>query len=73
MSKRAKQKAKLLHKKTLSSDEAVRLLELDGWEKDPDNPQEGSHKHLWSRKFSSRIPKTTSFSKRAYRGISLPH
>lgn len=24
----------------------VRLLELDGWYEDPDNPQNGSHKHL---------------------------
>ncbi|MBQ4470342.1 MAG: type II toxin-antitoxin system HicA family toxin [Synergistaceae bacterium] len=24
----------------------VRLLELDGWYDDPDNPQDGSHKHF---------------------------
>lgn len=46
MSKRTKQYAKLLHKKLLSSDEMVRLLELDGWYEDPDNPQEGSHKQM---------------------------
>ena len=46
MSKKDKQFYKLLHKKTLSSDEAVRLLELDGWYEDPDNPTEGSHYHL---------------------------
>ena len=46
MSKRTKQYAKLLHKKLLSSDEMVRLLELDGLYEDPDNPQEGSHKQM---------------------------
>ena len=46
MSKKAKQKTKLLHKKTLSSDEAGRLLELYGWEQDTDNPQYGSHKQF---------------------------
>ena len=46
MSKKAKQKAKLLHKKTLSSDEAIRLLELDGWQEDKDNPTDGSHRHF---------------------------
>ena len=46
MSKKDKQLHKLLHKKTLSSDEAVRLLELDGWYEDPDNPTDGSHYHL---------------------------
>ena len=46
MSKKDKQFYKLLHKKTLSSDEAVRLLEIDGWYKDPDNPTDGSHYHL---------------------------
>ena len=46
MSKWAKQRAKLFHKKTLSSDEMVRLLELDGWYPDKDNPQEGRHKNF---------------------------
>ena len=46
MSKRAKQFNKLLHKKLLSSDEMVRLLELDGWIDDPDSEQDGSHKHM---------------------------
>ena len=46
MSKKDKQFYKLLHKKTLSSDEAVRLLEIDGWHEDPDNPTDGSHLHL---------------------------
>lgn len=46
MSKKVKQYAKLRHKTTLSSDEMLRLLELDGWFEDPDNPQKGSHKHL---------------------------
>ena len=43
MSKKDKQFLRLLHKKTLSSDEAVRLLEIDGWYEDPDNPTEGNH------------------------------
>lgn len=34
MSKKDKEFQKLLHKKTLTSTEAVRLLELDGWVKD---------------------------------------
>ena len=46
MSKKDKQFYKLLHKKTLSSDEAVRLCEIDGWYEDPDNPTDGSHYHL---------------------------
>ena len=46
MSKKDKQFYKLLHKKTLSSDEAVRLLKLDGWYEDSDNPTDGSHHHL---------------------------
>ena len=46
MSKKDKQLYKLLHKKTLSSDEAVRLLEIDGWYEDSDNPTDGSHYHL---------------------------
>ncbi len=46
MSKKDKQFLRLLHKKTLSSDEVVRLLEIDGWYKDPDNPTEGSHYHM---------------------------
>ncbi|MBR1658161.1 MAG: type II toxin-antitoxin system HicA family toxin [Synergistaceae bacterium] len=46
MSKKDKQFYKLLHKKTLSSDEAVRLLEIDGWQEDLDNPTDGSHYHL---------------------------
>ena len=46
MSKKDKQFFKLLHKKTLSSDEAVRLLEIDGWYEDPNNPQKGSHKQF---------------------------
>ena len=46
MSKKDKQFYKLLHKKTLSSDEAVRLLEIDGWYGDSDNPSDGSHYHL---------------------------
>ena len=46
MSKKDKQFLKLLHKKTLSSDEAVRLLEIDGWYEDSDNPTDGSHYHL---------------------------
>ena len=46
MSKKDKQFYKLLHKKTLSSDEAVRLLEIDGWHEDSDNPTDGSHYHL---------------------------
>ena len=46
MSKRAKQFNKLLHSKLHSSDEMVRLLELDGWIDDPDEAQEGSHRHM---------------------------
>ena len=46
LSKRDKQFYKLLHKKTLSSDEVIRLLEIDGWYEDPDNPTDGSHYHL---------------------------
>ena len=46
MSKKDKQFYKLLYKKTLSSVEVVRLLELDGWYEDPDHPTNGSHYHL---------------------------
>ena len=46
MSKREKLKARLLSQKTLSSDETIRLLELDDWIPDPDNPQRGSHKYF---------------------------
>lgn len=46
LTKRDKQAAKLLAQKTLSSDDAVRLMELYGWYPDPDNPQKGSHKHF---------------------------
>ena len=46
ISKKEKLFDKLLHKKTLSSDEAVRHLELDQWYEDKDNPTDGSHYHL---------------------------
>ena len=46
MSKRDKEFQRLLHQKTLTSDEMIRLLELDGWVPDPDKPQTGSHKHF---------------------------
>ena len=46
VSKKDKQFYKLLHKKTLSSDEAVRLCEIDGWYDDPYHPFDGSHKHM---------------------------
>ncbi len=46
MTKRDKQTARLLAQKTLSSDDAVRLMELDGWYPDPYNPQKGSHKQF---------------------------
>ncbi|MBQ8692624.1 MAG: type II toxin-antitoxin system HicA family toxin [Synergistaceae bacterium] len=46
MTKRDKQFTKLLNQKTLSSSEAVRLLQLDGWGEDKDNPTDGSHYHL---------------------------
>ena len=46
MTKKEKPFDNLLHKKTLSSDEVIRLLELDGWHVDEDNPTDGSHRHL---------------------------
>lgn len=46
MSKRAKEFKKLLHKKPLSSDEAERLIRLDGWVPDENKPQRGSHKYF---------------------------
>lgn len=46
MSKKDKQFQKLLHQKTLSSNEAIQLLEIDGWYEDPNNPQNGSHKQF---------------------------
>ena len=46
ISKKDKQFYKLLYKKTLSSDEAVRLCEIDGWVEDPGNPTDGSHYHM---------------------------
>ena len=46
LTKRDKQTARLLAQKTLSSDDAERLIALDGWYPDPDNPQKGSHKHF---------------------------
>ena len=42
MSKREKELQKLLHKKILSSDEAIRLVELDGWYPDPINKKSGT-------------------------------
>ena len=44
--KKAKQLQKLLHKKLLSSKEAVRLAELTGRHKDKDNPGKGSHQQM---------------------------
>ena len=46
MTKKEKPFDNLLHTKTLSSDEVIRLLELDGWHVDEDNPTDGSHRHL---------------------------
>ncbi|MBR0075756.1 MAG: type II toxin-antitoxin system HicA family toxin [Synergistaceae bacterium] len=42
MSKRDKEIQKLLHKKTLSSKEAVRLLELNGWIQDKNARKTGT-------------------------------
>lgn len=42
MSKKDKELKKLLQQKTLSSKEAVRLLELDGWIEDKDKQQKQS-------------------------------
>ena len=47
MSKKDKEFQRLLSKKVLSSKEAVRLLELDGWFRDKNNSQTGtSHQHF---------------------------
>ena len=46
MSKRDKQYQRLLKQKTLSSEEAIRLLLIDGWQEHKDNPQKGSHKQF---------------------------
>lgn len=42
MSKREKELQRLLHQKLLSSDEAIRLIELDGWYADPINNKSGT-------------------------------
>ena len=62
MSKRAKELERLLNQKTLSSDEAVRLLELTGWErirKSVGRKKSGtSHMYFWHsvRKIETCIP-----------------
>ncbi len=53
MSKKEKELKKLLNKKVLSSDEAIRLVELDGWYPDPINNKSGTS-HL---QFHHRIKK----------------
>ena len=42
VSKKEKELQKLLHKKILSSNEAIRLVELDGWYPDPINNKSGT-------------------------------
>ena len=59
MSKKEKELQKLLHKKILSSDEAIRLIELDGWYPDVINTKSGtSHLqfHHKSKKGKVTIP-----------------
>lgn len=46
LSKKDKQFERLLKQKTLSSEEAIRLLMIDGWREHRDNPQKGSHKQF---------------------------
>ena len=48
MSKKEKEFYKLLNKKVLSSDEAIRLVELDGWYPDPISNKSGTS-HLYFR------------------------
>ena len=48
LSKKEKEFQRLLHKKTLSSDEAIRLVELDGWYLDPISNKSGTS-HLYFR------------------------
>lgn len=62
MTKRSKELERLLNQKTLSSDEAVRLLELTGWErirKSVGRKKSGtSHMYFWHpvRKIETCVP-----------------
>ena len=56
MSKKEKEFQKLLHKKILSSDEAIRLIELDGWYCDPIKNKSGtSHLYFHHKTKSGKV------------------